>query len=224
MEFERGHAKSGPRYGFDLVVGLDEIRRQVYLAGERTAKEHRSLHRAVPADGLRHGRETDLASLNRGVRQRSIVGLGDLTDPSIYAYFAEVHSQGEEVRTLHEVPTRLLIFDDDIAVLPVEPFETPRRAMFVRDRTLIDVLTYLFDRMWSDASPVFADIDASETRSDRHVRVLELLAGGAKDEAIARTLGIGVRTIRRDIAELKAVLNVTSRAEVVAAAVRRGWL
>jgi DNA-binding NarL/FixJ family response regulator len=54
--------------------------------------------------------------------------------------------------------------------------------------------------------------------------VLELVAAGVKDERIARTLGVATRTVRRDIADLRERLGVTSRAEIVAAAVRRGWL
>jgi DNA-binding NarL/FixJ family response regulator len=45
-----------------------------------------------------------------------------------------------------------------------------------------------------------------------------------KDESIARALGVGPRTVRRDISELKDALGVNSRAEIVAAAAKRGWL
>jgi DNA-binding NarL/FixJ family response regulator len=55
-------------------------------------------------------------------------------------------------------------------------------------------------------------------------RVLELMAAGVKDDRIARILGVGSRTVRRDIAEIKESLGASSRTEVVAAAVRQGWL
>ena len=42
-------------------------------------------------------------------------------------------------------------------------------------------------------------------------RVLELLAAGGKDESAARTLGLGVRTYRRRVAELMAALGAESR-------------
>jgi DNA-binding CsgD family transcriptional regulator len=47
---------------------------------------------------------------------------------------------------------------------------------------------------------------------------------GMKDERIARALGVGARTVRRDIAELRTMLGVSSRTEIVAAAAKRGWL
>lgn len=58
----------------------------------------------------------------------------------------------------------------------------------------------------------------------RRGRVLELVAAGNKDERIARSLGVGTRTIRRDIAELKNQLGAASRAEIVTAAIKRGLL
>jgi sugar-specific transcriptional regulator TrmB/DNA-binding CsgD family transcriptional regulator len=223
-EFERGRAESGPLRGFDLVVGLDEIRRQVYLAGERAMHELRSLCQTVPVEARRHARETDRASFRHGVRQREIVGLDDLRDPAIFAELSLLHSLGGELRTLREIPSRLLVFDDDLAVLPIEPNSWPRRAMFIRERSLVSVLIYIFEHLWKDASPVFVDSSQTEKRSERHARVLELLAVGTKDEAIARTLGVGVRTIRRDVFDLKTALGVSSRTEVVGAAVRKGWL
>jgi DNA-binding NarL/FixJ family response regulator len=42
-------------------------------------------------------------------------------------------------------------------------------------------------------------------------RLLELLALGIKDEAIARLLGLGLRTVRRRIAGLMALHGVDTR-------------
>jgi DNA-binding NarL/FixJ family response regulator len=41
--------------------------------------------------------------------------------------------------------------------------------------------------------------------------VLEVLASGCKDETAARTLGLGVRTYRRRVAELMTALGAESR-------------
>jgi DNA-binding NarL/FixJ family response regulator len=83
----------------------------------------------------------------------------------------------------------------------------------------------MFDHLWAGADPIFTDDLTEEDRpSSRAARVLELVAIGTKDERIARSLGVGTRTVRREVAELRAVLGVQSRAEITAAAVRRGWL
>jgi DNA-binding CsgD family transcriptional regulator len=125
---------------------------------------------------------------------------------------------------LPDISTRLRIYDRDLAVLPVDPANMSLGAMFIRSRALIDALILMYDHMWEVAIPIFGSTSDELAPSGRRMRVLELLSLGGKDEAIGRTLGIGVRSIRRDIAELKRVLGVSSRAEIVAAAIRREWL
>ena len=51
-----------------------------------------------------------------------------------------------------------------------------------------------------------------------------LLASGLKDEAIARQLGIGERTVRRRVAELADRLGARTRMQLGIQAVRQGWL
>jgi len=54
--------------------------------------------------------------------------------------------------------------------------------------------------------------------------LLGQLAGGAKDEQIARALGLSVRTVRRRVAELLEELGADSRFQAGVEAVRRGWI
>jgi DNA-binding NarL/FixJ family response regulator len=96
--------------------------------------------------------------------------------------------------------------------------------MFVRVRSLIDVLIFMFDELWKDARPLFVDEPAPNGPVGRTARVLELVAVGHTDPRIARTLGVGERTVRREVSNLKVLLGVSSRAEIVAAAFRRQWL
>jgi DNA-binding NarL/FixJ family response regulator len=96
--------------------------------------------------------------------------------------------------------------------------------MFIRQRSLIDTLILMYDYLWTLACPIFTTAIDDGTPTGRPAQVLELMSLGFKDESIARSLGLGVRSIRRDIVLLKTQLNVSTRAEVVAAAVRKGWL
>jgi DNA-binding NarL/FixJ family response regulator len=117
-----------------------------------------------------------------------------------------------------------MIYDNDLAVLPIEPANMQRGAIFVRVKSLIEALVLMYDHMWSVATPIFCAPTADTAPSGRPARILELLALGNKDVAIARSLGIGVRSVRRDVAELKQQLGAKSRAEVTVAAIRKGWL
>jgi DNA-binding NarL/FixJ family response regulator len=55
-------------------------------------------------------------------------------------------------------------------------------------------------------------------------RTLELLALGGKDEAVARHLGVSLRTVRRRVADLLEELGATTRFQAGMEAVRRGWI
>jgi DNA-binding NarL/FixJ family response regulator len=55
-------------------------------------------------------------------------------------------------------------------------------------------------------------------------QLVEMLAAGAKDEQIARALGVSLRTVRRRVAALLADLGVRSRFQAGVEAMRRGWV
>lgn len=224
QEYERGRAGRADLISFEIIVDVDDIRRQIELAADRERAESRYLSHTLSPEGLQAARATDFTALARGIRQRSIISADALSEPSVYTEFDVRAARGELVRTLQHVPTQLLIFDRDLAVLSVDPLHPELGAIFVRVRSMVDALVYLFDHLWVEAKPVFAPQTGSLAPSGRRAKVLELMAVGTKDERIARTLRVGVRTIRRDVAELKSTLGVTSRPEIPAAAIRRGWL
>ena len=130
---------------------------------------------------------------------------------------------GEQIRVISELPTRMFILGTTHAVVP-EPLgmaDEPR--LLVRQPALVGVLTMLFELMWERSAPV-PDLDFGEARPDLRKFLLQQLAAGAKDEQIARTLGISLRTVRRRVAGLLIELGVDSRFQAGVEAVRRGWL
>ena len=131
--------------------------------------------------------------------------------------------QGEQVRVIDEMPTRLLVIRGTHAVLP-EPLgfaDEPR--LLVRQPAIVGALTLLFEAYWDQASAL-PDLDSRRPRVDLRSSLLRQLAAGAKDEQIARTLGLSLRTVRRRVAELLIELGVDTRFQAGVEAVRRGWL
>lgn len=133
-------------------------------------------------------------------------------------------SVGEQVRLLPSLPTRLIVIGTTHAVLP-EPLgyaDEPRSL--VRQPGLVHALTLWFEALWEQASPLHGARDGAggPPREDRFL--LRLLAQGAKDEQIARVLGISLRTVRRRVAAMMTELGVDSRFQAGVEAVRRGWL
>jgi DNA-binding NarL/FixJ family response regulator len=83
---------------------------------------------------------------------------------------------------------------------------------------LTSALQVLFDQLWSQATPLRLSENA-----DPNTTLINLLASGMKDEAIARQLGVSGRTLRRRIAQVQEQLGATSRFQAGLQAGRRGW-
>jgi hypothetical protein len=128
---------------------------------------------------------------------------------------------GEDVRLIDDLPTRLMILGVTHAIVP-EPLgfaDSPR--LLVRQGALVAALTLLFELYWEKALPV---TELSGPRGSERTFLLRQPLSGAKDEQIARTMGLSLRTIRRRIAELMIELGADTRFQAGAEAVRRGWL
>jgi DNA-binding CsgD family transcriptional regulator len=223
-DYARGRAEYGPQPGIEVLESVHDIRRHIYLAAETTVSDARSMYYSTTVAGIEDGLRADLDMIARGVRCRSIVGPHELSDPALFAELEAWHRHGELFRTLPEIPNRTLIFDRKLAVMMVDPADHRLGAAFVRVPSIVEMLVLLFDHLWSIADPIFNAASEPDIPVGRQARTLELMAIGTKDERIARTLGVGTRTVRRDISDLKAMLRVSSRAEIVAAAVRKGWV
>jgi hypothetical protein len=128
---------------------------------------------------------------------------------------------GEEIRLIDDLPTRMMIIGVTHAIVP-EPLgfaDSPR--LLVRQGALVAALTLLFELYWEKAVPVS---EQRRSRSSERTFLLRQLLSGAKDEQIARTMGLSLRTVRRRIAELMIELGADTRFQAGAEAVRRGWL
>jgi DNA-binding Lrp family transcriptional regulator len=131
---------------------------------------------------------------------------------------------GENVRILASVPTRMAVFGDDAAVVPEQWGSDAGRVLVIREPVLVKVARSLFENMWERALPVPGmDGQVRGRASDRRL-LLDQLAGGAKDEQIARALGLSLRTVRRRVADVLDELGVDSRFQAGVEAVRRGWI
>ena len=100
------------------------------------------------------------------------------------------------------------------------------RRLVVRQQALIAGFTLLFEALWERAMAVpglDGSVNAEDRTSDRRL-LLDQLANGAKDEQIARALGLSLRTVRRRVADILDELGVDSRFQAGVEAVRRGWV
>lgn len=68
------------------------------------------------------------------------------------------------------------------------------------------------------------DSSVDDTLTARELEVLQLLAQGMANRAIAEALFISERTVQSHLANIFAKMGVSSRLEAVLAGIRRGWL
>jgi DNA-binding CsgD family transcriptional regulator len=170
-------------------------------------------------------RAKDIARLQTGLVSRLIVPSATLEDPASMIAARILAQHGEQARAMPVTPLSLMVFDDRVALVPIDPADSMRGALAVRNRSLVLAMTALFELAWEQARPLFAEYSSSGTDLPaRDLELLNLLQLGLQDESIARHLSLGVRTVRRDVARLLSTLGARSRFEAGVLAVRRGWL
>lgn len=123
---------------------------------------------------------------------------------------------GEEQRLASDVPSDFACFGTDALLAAVEWGGLSGRYVVLRDKPVVEAFVELFDTIWATAMTNDTARDAS---SDR---LVELLEAGFKDEAIARSLGVSMRTVRRRIAALMAECGVETRFQLAVALTERG--
>lgn len=153
-----------------------------------------------------------------GRELRSIFPLSVLTDPTWQAFAEQRARAGEQQRYLSDDAIRVEfgVFGRS-GVMLEEPGEG--EYLLLRPPTVIRSFATLFEELWRRAEPLL-----SKDTSAQEIRLLELLALGFKDEAIARQLGLGLRTVRRRIAALMDEHGVDTRFQLGLAVSRRGLM
>jgi hypothetical protein len=162
--------------------------------------------------------------IQSGRRSRAIYPARILEDaPEVIRSRAEA---GEHVRLLASVPVRVAIMGRGAALIPEDWGGNPDRRLVVRQESLVAALRLLFENMWDRAMTVpglEGGVHEGGRGGDRRL-LLDQLAGGAKDEQIARAMGLSLRTVRRRVADIMDDLGVQSRFQAGVEAVRRGWI
>ena len=167
----------------------------------------------------------DLPLIERGLKMRTVYLQSMTASKQAMEYAAAMHRLGCDVRATPTLPMRLLLLDQEIAIMPMDPDNPTAGAVIHRSPAVVSVALALFDAYWSRATELFDPVDRDDSPLTPHeAEVLRLLAGGAKDEQVARLLGISLRTARRITANLSERLDAASRFELGVAAAKRGWV
>jgi DNA-binding CsgD family transcriptional regulator/sugar-specific transcriptional regulator TrmB len=214
--------------GDTRLIGLDAVQTRIEHLARETRSELRSVTPgpALPPETLELARPLDAALLQRGVTIQVLYQSSVRNNPATLAYAEWLTEHGAQVRTAPLLPPRLLIYDRQSALVPIDPTDTTAGALYTREPGMIASLTALFEHAWNTAIPLgtgpATDHRTGLTPTER--TLLTLLAGGITDETAAKRLGVSLRTVRRQMAALMERLGATSRFEAGLKAAQRGWL
>lgn len=123
---------------------------------------------------------------------------------------------GETQRLATHIPSEFVCYGTDVVLASTDWGGPDGRYVVLRDGVVVRAFVELFDRLWSAAASVDQSTHASSER------LVELMQAGLKDEAIARVMGVSLRTVRRRIAALMEECGVETRFQLAVELTTRG--
>jgi DNA-binding CsgD family transcriptional regulator len=185
--------------------GLDEISGCVERLISRSTREAILMVPTYAAGSFEFCKAIVEVLLHHGVTIRMIWSAHLLTNPVVEAYASWLIARGVVPRIVGYVPSRAVIVDG--GAFAVEP------------------LHQAAEELWNRGAEVSRpDAGRAEAPQSRNEIVLRLLAKGLTDDAVARRIGVSVRTVRNDVASAMSVLDARSRFQAGVLAAQRGLI
>ena len=159
-----------------------------------------------------------------GVAYRTLYHQAVYDDADLFASMTRMIEAGEDARVLADLPVKLVIGDDHIALLVPEPARSGvAGSLVVHASGLLNAFCGVFETLWTLGVPVTA-AEPAVRLSEQDRTIITLMAAGQTDEAIARRLRLSRRTVVRRITALLDRLGSTTRFQAGVQAANRGWL
>ncbi|WP_433241140.1 hypothetical protein ACQPYK_35725 [Streptosporangium sp. CA-135522] len=229
VEDQRHGENATPVLDIERVEGLDRVRQRLDDLGFFSYKETLCLHPGGPLSrgAIETALPLDTRSLRRGLAVKAVYHPKALDDPLMASYLRDVVGLGGQIHITEDPMDRMLIFDRSVAVVPINPKESSRGALLVREPGLVSQLVTYFDGVWQAATDLRDFTEPSTDApllSDLEKRVLAVMATADKDEIAAREIDVSVRTYRRYVADLMARLGAVNRFQAALRAKEENWI
>jgi len=228
-EFRSSSSSGAPVEVVEVVLGKEAVLQRWAQLQQITSEELLAFDRPPYSRPLPEVNIDEDVALRRGVSYRIIYSREALEWPGMLPHVERYARAGEEARVLPEVPMKLDIVDRKLGLVPLTLGDPGRieGALLVHPSPLLETMAFLFESLWERAVPLRVALapDSSEGAGGpgEHGLLLALLAAGLKDEAIARQLGVGLRTVHRRIVALMRDVGAETRYQAGLQAARRGW-
>ncbi|GGP81311.1 helix-turn-helix transcriptional regulator [Streptomyces melanogenes] len=172
--------------------------------------------------------ESEERAATRGVVYRVVIEREVLALPAGITEVTAALGRDEQVRTVDRVPTKLVVADRSLAMVPLTGRDAEPAALVVHASGLLESLMGLFEAVWRDALPLrlagTAVREESSGPDATDLEVLSLLLAGMTDASVAKQLDLGLRTVQRRVKGLMELTGVTTRLQLGWHAYERGWV
>ena len=213
----------------EVVTGADAITSRWEHAQKTARNCIRMTDRPPYYDGAKiEGMNTQLARMAEGLQFQT------LYDARIFEHPFHLHrarvaiEAGEQARVLPEVPIKMVLIDDELAILGLLTSAEEREptVILVYQSALLDSLSELYNLLWARgvSMPLGRLPDAAHELTESQRTLIALMASGLKDEAIAIEMGVAARTVRRKVQDIYELLGVGNRFQAGIAVKERGWI
>ncbi|MFE9445164.1 LuxR C-terminal-related transcriptional regulator [Streptomyces sp. NPDC006602] len=228
MEVLEDNEEVAARYAHLLKGSTHEVlhlAKPPYVTGPADASDH------ADASGHVDGAQPEF---REGIRLRSVYDTEGFTDTVSLETALRGSAGGGEFRLSSRLPLKLVLFDRTTALLPLHDDRPSAGSLVVHSPALVAALAALFEAIWKHAVPVSLESRQDwpaprQTREttpldERTQAILDLMATGMKDDAIARVLDISRRTVQKHVSEAGTALGARTRFQIALRAAERGWL
>jgi DNA-binding CsgD family transcriptional regulator len=215
----------------EVVTGRVAVLQRFEHVQRSAHTEIRAIDKPPYATAPGNHNPVEVELLSRGIRYRVIYDPGGLSDfHDLQGDLEKSAALGEEARVLPRAPTKLILADDRIGLIPLQAAPaTIESIVVVHPSALLRALGALFESLWAHALPLSLQLQADRpdlaygpTQDER--RLLALLTTGVPDVVIARQLGLSYRTYQRRLQELMRRLDAETRFQAGMRAVLLGWI
>ncbi|MER7146811.1 helix-turn-helix domain-containing protein [Streptomyces xanthochromogenes] len=214
----------------EVVTGASAVAHRFHQLQLGAADEVCALVTGKPVAVTGMDNESEERASIRGVSYRVVVEREVLSLPAGIVELSAALGRDEQVRTVERVPTKLVVADRALAMVPLTGRGAEPAALVVHASGLLESLMGLFEAVWKDALPLRLGgggrgvFEEGRGPDATDLEILSLLLAGMTDASAAKQLDLGLRTVQRRVKGLMELTGVTTRLQLGWHAYERGWV
>jgi len=224
-------AHQDPASLVEVVTGRGAALQRFEQVQRSARHEIRAIDKPPYATTPRNNNPVEAELLGRGIRYRVIYDPGGLTDfHDLRGDLETSAALGEQSRVLPTAPTKLILADDRVGLIPLQAAPAAIESIVVvHPSALLQALAALFQSLWARALPLplaprTAPPGDHAAPTPDELRLLTLLTTGVPDLTMARQLGLSYRTFQRRLHRLMTRLDAETRFQAGVRAALLGWI